>query len=247
MAKNRNKTSQQYKEDILFFRMSALFILACAAIIGIFNFADGSVGFAFWKLSRNPLYLVVAGLLFAASLAYTVICKKNGKDESEKTFSSANYTSVIAYVLGSSIYWGFAEKTSPWVLLTATICLTLLYFIYNIYKKDFFLFSVSNLVFLATMWLFSFEGIVYKVLAAVLFAASAYCCYYTYSKVKKSAENKIMTSVPVCISFVIVTALIVLKYFISVSFVTSGILTTIMLFQYLIFGIYYTIRLIREA
>lgn len=246
MAKNRVKSTQQFKEDILFFRMSALFILACMAIIGIFNLDGSALGLSFWRLARNPLYLTVVAILLAVSLVYTIICKKNGKDESEKTFSSANYTSVAAYIFLASLYWGFAEKTSPWVLLAATICLTLLYFIYNIYKKDFFLFSASNFIFLVTIWLFSFSGLFYKVLAAVMLAVSAYCCYYCYSKVKTNSE-KGTTVVPVYVSFVIVAALIVFKHFISISYITSGIVTSVMLFQYLIFGIYYTIRLIREA
>lgn len=247
MANKKNKSNKQYKEDVLFFRMSVLFIAACIAMIGIFRLNGTHLALDFWRLARNPAYIVVISVIFAASLVYALICRKNKKDESEKTFSSLNLLSVTSYIFFISMYWGFAQKTSAWVVLFATICIVLLYFIKNVFKKDFFLFSLSNVVFVAAIWMFSFEGIVYNILAALVLAASAYMCFYAYKTGKPDPKKEKLSVFPIYVSFVIAVAIIVFRYFIALPVLTSSLVAAILIFQYLIFGIFYTVRLIREA
>lgn len=247
MANKKNKSNKQYKEDVLFFRMSALFIAACIAMIGIFRLNGTHFALDFWRLSRNPAYIAVVAVIFAAALIYALICRKNKKDESEKTFSSLNLLSVASYILVVSLYWGFAQKTSAWALLFATICAMLLYLINNIFKKDFFIFSLSNVIFVAAIWMFSFEGIFYTIIAALVLALSAYMCFYAYKTEKDNAKKENLCVFPVYVSFVIAAAIIVFRYFIVSPVLTSSLVTAILIFQYIIFGILYTIRLIKEA
>lgn len=247
MANKKNKSNKQYKEDVLFFRMSVLFIAACIAIIGIFRLNGTHLALDFWRLSRNPAYIAVISVIFVASLIYALICKKNKKNESESTFSSLNLLSITSYVFFVSMYWGFSQKISAWAILFATISALLLYFINNVFKKDFFVFSLANVVFVAAIWLFSFEGIVYNILAALVLALSAYMCFIAYKNGKADDKKESLCVFPVYISFVIAAAIIVFRYFILLPFLTSSLVTAILIFQYLIFGIFYTIRLIREA
>lgn len=249
MAKKINKSSQQYKEDIIFFRMSMLFLLTCAAVIGIFRLNGNAIALEFYRMVRNPVYVVAILLLFAGSAVYMYLNKKNKTDESQRSFASVNYVSVMAYIVGVSFYWGYTASPSTRFILAVTICLPLLYFIYHIYKKDFFVFSLSNFIFLCALWAFSLADIKSAVISAVLVGVSAACCVVSYNCTKKYAGSKDykyrFELIP--ISFVITMALIVFDYFIEVSFITSTVISTIMLFQYLAGGIYYTVKLIREA
>ena len=249
MAKKINKSSNQYKEDIIFFRMSMLFLLTCAAVMGIFKLGSGKAALQFFRVVRNPIYIVIVLVLLAGSLIYMYLNKKNKTDESLKSFSSMNFVSIMAYITGVSFYWGYTSSPSTRFILAVTICLPLLYFIYHIYKKDFFVFSLSNFVFLCALWAFSLASIKSAILSALLVGVSAACCVVSYNCSKKFAGNKDykyrFELIP--ISFVITMALIVFDYFITVPFITTSAISTIMLFQYIAGGIYYTVKLIREA
>lgn len=247
-AKQSKKSTQQYKEDILFFRMSMLFILACAAVIFIFRLKNTPSN-AFHRLAAQPAFLAVLAVPTVLTFVYWVICRKNHKDESERSFSSANYFAVMAYIFLFSLYWGWTLSPRYGTVITLTIALPLLYFIYHIYKRDFFIFSAANLIFLATIWFFNRGGLKYTIAAGVCLALSAYSCYYGYRMSQKYAhtESYRYSFEPISISFLIMVVLVVLLNVLHLSFLNVYIVWIVMLFQYLTAGIYYTIKLLREA
>lgn len=249
MAKKSKKSTQQYKEDVIFFRICSIFLLACAAIIGIFNLKNTASN-AFYRLAHTPAFTIAMGIFLLIAFGYWVYCRMNKIDESEKTYASINILSVVAYAFGFTFYWGRWGLYADFeMLITLTIAFPLLYVIYHIYKKDFFIFSLANLLFISGIWFFVRGGLINTIIAAFILAVSASSCYFAYRSAKQlSASDSYKHSFwPVCASFIISVVLVVLLNVIKVPFFTHSISWTIMFFQYLAGGIYYTIKLIREA
>ncbi len=260
MAKNQNnKADKQYKEDIIFFRISSLFIVVCAAIIGIFRLNTNAAKLTFFRTVRNPVYMIVMGVLLLLTGGYAAYVKKKKIDESMRSYSSLNFFSIVLYLVAVSVYWGWFNNPSLWVLVVATIVLALLYMVYHIYDRDFFLFTVANAVFLVTLWGFSIGSLVKTILSALLVVASALCCFGAYKlSAKYRAEKKRKLHFePTYISFILMIALLVLEIVGGIrtavdaagfsSTIGEAVVYGVMFFQYLAGGIYYTIRLIKEA
>lgn len=260
MAKNQNnKADRQYKEDIIFFRISSLFIVACAAIIGIFRLTGDPAKLAFFRTVRNPVYMIVMAALLVLTGGYVAYTKKKKIDESMRSYSSWNFFSIVLYAVGVSIYWGWFDNPSLWVLVVATIVLALLYMVYHIYDRDFFLFTVANAVFLVTLWAFSIGSLVKTIVSALLVVASALCCYAAYklSAKYRTEKNRKLHFEPIYISFVLMIVLLVLEIVGGIrtavdaagfsASIGEAVVYGVMFFQYLAGGIYYTIRLIKEA
>lgn len=260
MAKNMsNKAGKQYKEDILFFRMSSLFIVACAAIMGIFRLTNDRMKLQFYRLIHTPVYSVILGLLLCGTAAFFIYNKVKKKDESERTYASINYLSLVLYAVGVSVYWGYMNSPSLWVLVVVTIALTLLYMIYHIYDRDFFLFTLSNLIFLAMIWFFSLGSLFKAVVSGLFVVLAALCCVVAYRMSRKAKEKKHgkLHYEPIYISFLITILLLVLELAGGIHSAVSAaglgasvgeaFVYGVMFFQYLAGGIYYTIKLIREA
>ena len=246
MATKKTSASQskKYREDIIFFRMSCVFILACVAVLGILRLNSGRTGYEFWKLCQNPIYIGILAVLFVLSIVFFLINKKNNKDETVTSFASINFVSVLGYILALSVYWGNSSSPSATILLIATVCLALLYFIHYIFKKDFFIFSLANLVFAATIWIFDISALVPAIVSAVMLALSVLLCLAVYTGSKKSHGEK-LCFLPCYISFVITVALICCVNFFSL--ITTLAAAAVMLTQYVLAGIYYTVKFIKEA
>lgn len=249
MPMKEKKLKSSSKRDMIPMRMTVLFIIACAAVFSIFRLpsilgADRIL----WDFSKIRLGILITGILFAASLVCFIISKKRSVDESAKTFASINFVAITAYLFLMLLYLQTSPTVSTAAMLTATIALSLLYFIYYIYKKDFFLFSLANLVFAAAFFMFSFGTVFSGIIAAILFAASAFICYVNARTARKLSGKKGYSFVffLTYISFILIVAAIVLKYFLKLD-IPSSTVYTVMFFQYLAAGIFYTIKLIREA
>ncbi len=250
MAVKKTSSAQlkKFKEDILFFRMSMVFILACCAVMAILRLNSGRNGMAFWELSRNPLYIGIVSLVFVASVVWFIINKRNKKDETVTTFASINFVAVTGYILGCSLYWGNSTGPSATVLMIATICLALLYFIYYIFKRDFFIFSLANLVFAATLWVFGLDTLFTAIAGALMLAVSVLVCLVAYRLSRINAAGKSVSGesyFPCYISFLIAVVLICcVNFFSAITLLTAA---AVMLVQYVLAGIYYTVKLIKEA
>ncbi len=252
MAKSNlpKKGDAQYKEDIIFFRMSVFFVLCGAAIFFFLRLRD-TVDLAsdIYIWSKMLPCRIVAVVLALLSLCYFVFCKVKRFDESERSFSSGNIASVVCYLSGGFLYWGTTYSPRYDALITLTVAFTLLYFIYHHFRRDFFAFSVSNLVFLSTAWLFTRGGLKFAIASAIALAFCAACCYLAYrvSRSLKRKKSKNCGFEPVLISFLITVVFISLSKFIGVSFVTPTVMMLAIIVQYVAFGIYYTVKLIMEA
>jgi uncharacterized membrane protein YidH (DUF202 family) len=210
MAKNSKKSVQQYKEDIIFFRISSLFILVCAAILGIFRLKNTTSN-AFYRLAHTPAFTIAMGIFLIIAAGYWIYCRANKVDESVKSYASINILSVMAYVFCFTLYWGrFGLQPNYEMIITLTIALPLLYVVHHVYKKDFFIYSCANLLLLSGVWFYIRGGLLRTAIAALLLAASAYGCFVAYKSAKKlsATDNYKHSSWPVCISFLIAVVLV---------------------------------------
>lgn len=252
MAKKHSpkKGNAQYKEDILFFRMSVFFVLCAAAVFFLLRLKD-TVDLAsdIYIYSKMTWCRIVSVLLAALSVGYFVFCRIRKIDESERSFSSGNLASVLCYLSGGFLYWGTTYSPRYDALITLTVAFALLYFIYHIYPRDFFVFSVSNLVFLSAAWLFTRGGVKFAIASAIALALCAVCCLWTHRQTLISAGSKRKKRVfePIFISFLVTVVLISLSKFIGVPWITYSAMMLAIIVQYAVFGIYYTVKLIREA
>ena len=246
------KELKQRKGDIVYFKMSMMFFFACAAVLFIMRIWSSPL--SFYRLCRDPIYLGITGGLFAIFALFYIFKKFIKKhDESLNYISSANFAFITGYVFLASLFFGRADNpTVP--LLCGTLAVILLYYVYYIYKIDFFVFTLENVVLLALLWMFAFKtsGFVYVLVKiAIIIALGALICLANRKvgvatvsrKTNKSGINKLL-NVTSYISFAIFAVLMLLPYVFPLSGTINFI---IMLVQYVAAGVAYTVKLIKEA
>ena len=249
MAKKGASASKgvAYKEDILFFRMSCAFVLCIAAVFFI-NYLNNSIDLAsdIYIISKRTSSRIIALVLALLSVGYFAFCRYKKKDESESTFSSGNLAAIVCYLSGGFIYWGTTYSPRYDALITLTISFGLLYFIYNFYKRDFFAFSVANLLFLSTAWLFTRGSAKFLVPKAIMLILCLVACLMTCKVERALAKKNKGVLHLVLFSFLITVVLISLSKFIGIRAITSSIMMTVIIAQYVAGGIYYTVKLFTE-
>lgn len=266
---NQPKKAQLSKSDMDFYRMSVLFFLLCGALFLILKVsttlterhASGlNMGYELYKLFRSPAYIVVAGALLAASLVWFIYNRAKHISEQMRAFSSVNALALMLYVTGFSLYFGYrpiGDAASCTFALTATVALGLLYYISKFYHRDFLFFSLANAVFgllLYRLWaLYTVAGLVFKVLLVIAFAALGVAAvpYLKKHMLRPHTAQKKQNAplvFPYFISLVLWTFCMFIKLpdIPSEPLIHSDGMLTLLLAQYIVFAIVYTIKLIRE-
>lgn len=269
LSQNKKQNASALKKnDMDFYKMSALFFLLCAAVLLILNVSTtitarhatgANMAYELYKLFRSPAYIVVAGLLFAASAVWAIVCRVKKTDESMRVFSSVNAFAIMLYVIGFSAYFGLHIVNNPadcMFALAATIIVGLLYYIAKIYHRDFLVFSVENALlalFLYRYWhIYTTPGIVAKILLIAAFAAAGFAFFRLIAQKTATRTKNGKKYAPLAFPYFI--SLIIWAFFMFIKLpdisgaplVSSGAMLTVMLVQYIIFAIVYTIKLIRE-
>lgn len=186
-TKKQETSLQVKKSDMDFYKMSALFFILCGVLLLILNVsttltmrhATGrNMAYELYKLFRSPAYMVVAGILLAASVVWVIVNKVKKVNESGRVMSSVNALALMLYVTAFSLFFGVRivnNAADCMFALAATIVLALLYYIYKIYHRDFFVFSVENALLALLLYrywhVYTTRGLVGKVLLVAAFAA----------------------------------------------------------------------------
>ncbi len=120
-------------------KMTAIF---CALVVLSIFFIKLSQDSAFelWFMTKALLWVQIGcGVLFLAALAWRIVSLRRHTDEHLTVFSSALLLGAAASLLGIMLlYLNFGAFRS---IVTALV-LTLLFFVYEVYPLDFFLFSI---------------------------------------------------------------------------------------------------------
>ncbi len=254
------------KEEVNFWKKSIFFFVIIGVILFIMSISSSlverqssgnNIAFELYNLFRSPWYIAVVTALFIASVAWVVFSKLiKRKNENLMYFSSINAFFIMLYVVGFSVYFGHkiinsnAEVT---LVLAITIGLAIVYYVSSMYNPDFLIYTVEtfllSLLLYRYWFVYTITGIIGKILLIVAFAIVGAALLPSLKKHTSRANKR--TS-PLCYPYWISLAIWAVFMFIKINNPTGiavinlSTMLTILLVQYIVFAIVYTIRLIRE-
>ena len=250
-----------WKKSILFFAFVGIvmFILSVSSSLVERHASGNNIAYEMYNLFRSPVYIVIVAILFIAStvwMVYTKFIKK--QDESLRYFSSLNAFVIMLYVAGFSLYFGIRLVNSNEActfILALTVALAIIYYVSKMYHPDFLLYTVETFILALLLYrywhVYTIPGIVGKALLIVAFAAVGIVFTRVFKKyTSRAVNNKKITAL--CYPYWISLALWAVFMFIkvhdpaSIAVINLATMLTVLLVQYIVFAIVYTIRLIRE-
>lgn len=263
LSPKTNKTKYATtRSDIRFYKMSLLFFAVCAVIFFVLKVMDSlsfristgkNLSYELYTLFRNPVYIAVAAVLFVGAAVWMIISKVKKTDESLKIISGTNAFVIMAYVVWFSAYYGIKGRLLPAesvFVIAITVVLALIYYISRIYNNDFLSFSVENAILAVLLYKYQSVsgsvGVVGKILIIVAFAAIGLVLVKLFKNGKSrfaSSKNQSLLMFPYFVSLAIWASCMFIPATLNVA---TGMLLTVMLIQYIVFAIVYTIKLIKE-
>lgn len=140
--KEKRALEAEAVSNAITYRMTIVFALLVVGILALIRVTQ-SASSELWLMGALPVFRIVTGVLFAAAVAFRIVMRAKKTDESKRPLSSAFLCGIagtlfvaalVCYPLGPS-------RIIAWFLAAA-----LLFFVYEIYAVDFFLFSVVTVV-----------------------------------------------------------------------------------------------------
>lgn len=264
--KTINQSIATRREEVSFWKKSIFFFVLVGVILFIMSISSSlverqasgnNIAFELYKLFRSPWYVVVIGVLFVASAVWVVFSKLiKKKNESLMYFGSVNAFFVMLYIAGFSFYFGHkiinsnAEVT---LVLAVTIGLAVVYYVSSMFNPDFTIYTVETFLLaflLYKYWyVYTIPGIIGKILLIIAFASVGAVLLPSLKKHTSRANKRLS---PLCYPYWISLALWCVFMFIKINnptgiaIVNLSTMLTILLVQYIVFAIVYTIRLIKE-
>ena len=139
--KAEQKLAAQKKSDLVLYKLMVFFCLAIVGVAGVMTIGRSMLTQAKFLTNVLPILLIVAGLALAASIVWYAMCRSRHVDESGKIITSANLMGTAIVFFLSCLY----NKLSSDVfnVLLFFIAAIVLYFVYHIFRRDFFLCSIA--------------------------------------------------------------------------------------------------------
>lgn len=260
-TEKKNKASLS-KSDIDFYKMSGVFAIACIFVVITLRMSNtitlrhstgANLTYNFYSLCHNPFFIALAAIIGLGSVAWYVYSRAKKIDESSKVFSSTDCLALVIYLAVFCASFGIEiNSTRHMFFIIFTIAVSVIYFISKIFHIDFFFYTVMNSIFVLTLYMFATRTFALALaVKALMVIAAAVICYLVstkYNGSQKSKKSKSYLFFPVYISLVLWAVGMFWKAFTMGTplFLQTNAMIVIMLVQYLIVGIVYTIRLIRE-
>jgi len=240
--KKQEKKEKLRLEDVKFYRLMVEFILAVFLIYAVVHAGNNMI---FAANTLAPVLIPVTGVLFAASAVWVVICKKRAVDETYKVVTSVGLFGNLAVLFFTSAHIRLFMKRDT--LLLSLILVSLLYFVYSIYNRNFFiysLFTASGFIALhhATMTSATFSPFARLLVLGALVLAfaipAASIIYVIMRLVNKKATKKVALSYIVSALAVLAGAVLVMLSPIAVIYAEF-----LLLAIYLVIAVAYTVKL----
>lgn len=261
-TKQKSKKVTLKKSDIDFYKMSGVFGIACVFIVltlkmqstMIYPMASGkNLTANIFSLFQSPVFLGVCAILAMTVLCWFFLSRTRKIKESQRIFSSYDALFLTLYLAVFYVCFGLKSgSTQHTFFLSFTIIASLLFYIFKLYRFDFFFFSLMNALFAVAIHFFadlvSTPAQIGVKIALILLGAATSIIVIAKTKAKIKTSKNSFLFFPVFISLVFFAAFMFWKMFTINTdlFLTRKAMLVIMLIQYLIAAIVYTIRLIRE-
>ncbi|MBQ7897454.1 MAG: hypothetical protein IJ323_03420 [Clostridia bacterium] len=148
MAKS-NYSYKTRRNDALTNRMIAVFVLMSIgvfALLGIKNWLNSSSSVPYLEIYMKaaPWFPVLPFVLFALSLVYFIMKRKNGDDEAFKVFSSSFILSITSVLLVVSLFISYFVAKGYVPSIIFVILVSVLYFIAISLPGSYFLMTLFN-------------------------------------------------------------------------------------------------------
>lgn len=139
--KAEQKLAAQKKSDLILYKLMVFFCVAVVGVTCVMTIGKSMLTQAKFLTNVLPILLIVAGLGLAASIVWYAMCRSRHVDESGKIITSANLMGTAIVFFLSCLY----NKLSADVfnVLVFFIVAIVLYFVYHIFRRDFFLCSIA--------------------------------------------------------------------------------------------------------
>ena len=188
MAKKVND-SKIKRSEALYYRMLVVLVALIAVIFSITyvtRTAEGSNSFA---LSGAPITAIVFAALCVPAVIFYAVCRKKGVNERNRVFSSGYLLALVLWLTSIfALYVPLSSKAAmAYIIITAA-----LYYIYYIFKREFFVFSLYASLGAALLLSINSAGKVEHIISAVLaFVISAVVVFVVGADKKKPFELKL--------------------------------------------------------
>lgn len=137
--KTQKKIANLKKSDIAANRLYVLFFAAVLLIFGIVRVGNSITAQLKFINDIQIICVVVSAALLIAAIIYKFVCARSEKDETYTTFSSSFLILIAAAIFAVFTLFGNIDSSA---LLALVIIGTVLYFVYNIYAREFFWYSL---------------------------------------------------------------------------------------------------------
>lgn len=131
------------KSDTVANRLYVLFFAALALVFAIIKVGNSIDLLLKYTYELKPFFLIGAGVLLILAIVYRFICYKKEKDERFITFSSSYLLLIATSIFCIVALFGSVLSRD---LLALVIIGSVLFFIYNIYEREFFWYSLYTAV-----------------------------------------------------------------------------------------------------
>ena len=257
MEKNLTKKEERIREkellsNVVTSKMIVVFLALVLAIVLMVRVCTSGAELAF--VMALPYASGAFGVLTAAALVWTLLCRKNGVDEKRRVFSAPLLLGLAASGLFACLF--YTGIGGAFRMILVLIAFALLFFVYQIFSADFFMTSVAAvasavaaaIIHGALAGSFADKG-VFMASAAAAFAAViiAFAAWFVFGLQKVGSMNllgvtvkKSSRMVPLALYAVLAVsvAAVVASFFVSLLYCIAAVAVA-----YLVVAIIYTVKL----
>ena len=140
--KEKHVLEVEAASNAITYRMTIVFALLVIGILALIRVTQ-TASSELWLLDALPVFRIVTGALLAVAVIYSIVCRMKKTDEAKRVLSSAFLCGIAGTIFVAAMFYYplGASRIIAWFLAAA-----LLFFVYEIYAVDFFLFSVVTVV-----------------------------------------------------------------------------------------------------
>ncbi len=253
------------KSDVDFYRMCIIFAIVCAFVMLVLRMSatmtarhesGANLTYNFYMLCKQPWFLIVSALAGAAAVAWFAYSRAKKVDERYRVFTSVDALALAVYTGVFFVTFGFKLNSNYHMFfLLVTVIAAGVFFVGKIYRRDFLFFTVMNGAFAVLIYTIASKvGALYIAAKLALLIAAVVVSLYFSSKnttrTKSSKKNgRALLFTPVFVSIAIWAVCMFWQLVVNLTskmYLSEPRMLVILLAQYLVAAIIYTIRLIRE-